>query len=104
MCQLPLQNLQAHFDFGKGMRHHLLVGRDAKSRKYQALVRHVADHVDVVVGIDRADPLVHARTVAGTFRLKRRFLERLVYVGGNCARFIDGEIAMVHHRNAIEGM
>ena len=104
MRQLALQDLEAHLDFGKRMRHDLLVGRDAKSRKHQPLVRHVVDHVGVVVGIDRAHPLVHARAVAGILRLKRRFLKRLVDVSRDGARLIDREIVMLQHRHAIEGM
>src|SRR5262245_61528325 len=104
MRQLTLQNLEAYLDLGKGMRHHLLVGRDAKFRKYPALVRHVVDHVGIEVGIDRAYPLMHARTLASTLWLKWRFLEGLVDVGRDGARFVNREIVVLQHRNAIEGM
>src|ERR1700674_4271346 len=97
MPELPLHHLETHLDFGERMRDYLLIGRDPKSWEDQALVRHVVDHVRVVVGIDRADPLVHARAFANVSRLKRRSLKCLVNVGRNGARLIDGKIAMLKH-------
>src|SRR5262245_48065343 len=86
------------------MRHHLLIGRDAKFRKNPTLVRHVVDHIDVEVGIHRAYPLMHARAIASILRLKRRFLECFVYVGRDSTRFVDCEIAMLQDRHTIEWM
>src|SRR5262245_9822030 len=104
MRELTLQHLEGDLDFEKRMRHHPLIGGDAKFRKYPALVRHVVDHIGVEVGIDRAYPLVHARAIARVLRLKRRLLEGFIDVGRDSTRFVDSEIAMLQHWNAIEGM
>ena len=102
MRQLPLQDLEAHLDFRKRVRHHLLVGRDTKPWEYQALVRHVVDHVGVVVGIDRAHPLMHARTVTCVLWLERWVFECLIDVGRNGAGLIDRKIAMPQDRHPLE--
>src|SRR5215510_10229338 len=86
------------------MRHYFLVGRDAKFRKNSALVRHVVNHIGVEVGIDRAYPLVHERTVASSLRLQWWFLECFIYVGRDSTGFVDGEIAMLQDRHTIERM
>ena len=104
VSQLALDDLQADFDLGKRVRHHLLVRRNAKLGKHAPLVRHVIDHVGVVVGIDRADPLVHARALPRARRPERRLVECLFDIGYDGARFIDREIAMLEDRHAVEGM
>src|SRR5215471_3919887 len=85
--QLAFQDLKAHLDFRKRMRDDLLVRRNAELGKYPPFVRHVIDHVGVVVGVDGADPLVHARACAHVLGLQRGAVER----------FVDTAIALVSY-------
>ena len=86
------------------MRYDLFIGRNAEFRIDQPFVGHMVDHIEVVVGIDRAYPLVHARPFANVLRRQARSVKRLVDIGGNGAGFVDGEIAVPQDRDAIEWM
>jgi hypothetical protein len=64
----------------------------------------VIDHVGIVVGIDGADPLVHAAARPSILRRQARPRKRLVDIGGNRAGLVDREIAVPQDRNAVERM
>jgi hypothetical protein len=64
----------------------------------------VIDHVRVVVGIDRADPLVNARALPWARRAQGDVIERLFNVVHDGACLVHGEIAVLEDRHAIEGM
>src|SRR5262249_18289885 len=68
------------------------------------LVRDVVDHVGVVVGVYGADPLVHARSIAGTLWLQRRFRKGFVEIGDDGACLVNREIARLQDWHAVEGM
>src|SRR5262249_18240481 len=86
------------------MRYDLFIRGYAKLREYQALVRHVINHVRVVVRIDHTDPLVHAGTALYVSRLQGQPRKCLVNIGDDGARLVHREIAMPQDRHAIEGM
>src|SRR5262249_31179837 len=86
------------------MRYDLFIRGYAKLWEYQALVRHVINHVRVVVGIDHTDPLVHAGTARDVSRLQGQPRKCLVNIGDDGARLVHREIAMSQDRHAIEGM
>ena len=65
---------------------------------------HVVDHVGVVVGIDRADPLVHACALAYVLRRQTQSAKRLIYIRGDGAGLVDSQVAVLEDRNAVEGM
>src|SRR5262249_15282060 len=67
-------------------------------------MRHVIDHVRVVVGIDRADPLVHARALPWACRAQGNVIERLFNIVHDGACLVHSEIAVLENRHAIEGM
>src|SRR2546423_1037554 len=66
--QLALHDLHPGLDLRQCMRDDLLVGGDAERREDVPLVPDVIDHVGEVVGIDRADPLVHQRAALSVVR------------------------------------
>src|SRR5262249_59386858 len=86
------------------MRYDLFIRGYAKLREYQALMRHVINHVRVIVGIDHPDPLVHASTTWDVYRLQGQPREGLVDIGDDGARLVHREIAMPQDRHPIEGM
>src|SRR5262245_50516957 len=65
-------------------------------------MRHVIDHVRVVVGIDRADPLVHERALSWACRAQGDVIERLFNIVHDGACLVHGEIAVLENRHAIE--
>src|SRR5215831_2024275 len=86
------------------MRYDLFIRGYAKLRKHQAFVRHVINHVRAVVGINHADPLVHAGPTRNVSGLQGQPRKSLVDIGDDGARLIHREIAMPQDRHAIEGM
>src|ERR1700730_5440492 len=86
------------------MLHHLLVGWDAELGKHSPLMRDVIDHVRVVVGIDRADPLVHARALPRALRAQRDMVERVFEIVHDGARLVHRESGVLEDRYAVEGM
>src|ERR1700747_2107227 len=78
--QLALQHPKADFDLGHGMRHNGLVRLDAELREDVALMRYVVDQIGVVVTINRADPLVHARPKLRLAGREPARPEHLIYV------------------------
>src|SRR5262249_27711561 len=102
--QFALRNCQPDLDLRQGMRHNCLVGRNPKFGKDVPLVRDVVDHVGVVIGIYGTDPLVHARSIADTFWLQRRFGKGLVQIGHDGPRLVNREIAMLQDWHTVEGM
>src|SRR5215468_3274404 len=86
------------------MRYDRFIRGYAKLREYQPLVRHVIDHVRVVVGIDHTDPLVHAGPTRDVSWLQGRARESLVDIADDGARLIERKIPMAQDRHAVEGM
>ena len=80
----------------------LIVGGDAERREDVPLVPDVIDHVGVVVGIHRADPLVHQRAALSGVRLQRRRRKNLLEIGDDRARLVEREIAMLQDRHPVE--
>ena len=100
--QLALQHLKADFDLGHGMRHNSLVRRDAELREDVTLVRHVVDQIGVVVAINRADPLVHARPNLRIAGREPARPEHLIYVPNDRAGLVQCEIAVPQDRHPLE--
>ena len=69
MSELPFSDLQRQFYLRKSVRYHIFARGNAKLRKNQSLVCDVVDHVRVIVGVDRAVPLIHPRAVANVLGL-----------------------------------
>ena len=65
---------------------------------------HMKDHIGVVVGIHRADPLIHARPLPDILRRQSRSIKRFIDIGGDGAGLVDGKISMPEDRHAIERM
>src|SRR5262249_28335384 len=86
------------------MRYDLFIRGYAKLREYQAFVRHVINHVRVVVRIDHTDPLIHAGPTRDVSGLQGQAWESLVDIGDDGARFVDGKIRVPQDRHAVEGM
>src|SRR5499427_10833589 len=86
------------------MRYDLFIRRYAKLREYQAFVRHVVNHVRVVVGIHHTDPLIHPRPTGDVSGLQGQAWEGLVDIGDDGARFVDCKIPVSQDRHAVEGM
>src|SRR5262245_25947327 len=86
------------------MRYDLFIRGYAKLGKYQTLVRHVINHVRIVVGIDHTDPLVHAGPTRDVSWLQGQSRKSLIDIGDDGARLVECEITMPQDRHAIEGM
>src|SRR5262245_27235130 len=67
-------------------------------------MRHVIDHVRVVIGIDRANPLVHARALPWACRAQGNVIERFFNVVHDGACLVHREITVLENRYAIERM
>src|SRR5262245_20922500 len=104
MRELPFSDLQAQLYLRKGMVHDLFVGGDAKLREDHPLVRHMVDHVRIVVGVDHADPLVHPRPVRDVSWLQRKPRKSLLDIRDDRTRLIDGEITVPQDWYPVEGM
>ncbi len=104
MAKRLLQDLECALDLGQCVSNHFLVAGNSQLREHQPLVRDVVDHVRVVVGIDRTDPLVHARACPDIFGLQGRPFKRFIDIGRDCAGFVERKIAVLKDRDAIERM
>jgi hypothetical protein len=96
--------LESGLDLGQRVRHDLLVGLNAELREYVSLVADVVDHVQVIVAVHRADPLVHQRPVARLHGLQRRPREQLLEIGDDRARLVQYEVGVLEDRHAVERM
>src|SRR5262245_43396892 len=67
-------------------------------------MRHMVDHVGVVVAIDGADPLIHAAARANVLRRQPRSTKRVVDIRGDGAGFIKGETVVPQDWYAVKRM
>src|SRR5437899_570583 len=96
MRELALRDRKRSFDLWQRMRHDLLVGGNPELGKHEPVMGHVVDHVGV--GVDPADPLIHARPLAYVLRRQTRPAKRLIYIRGDGAGLVDGTWSLTSSR------
>lgn len=55
---------------------------------------HMKDHIGVVVGIHRANPLVHARSLPDILRRQSWSIKRFIDIGSDGTGLVDGKISV----------